>query len=141
MTSSNEQGPFGPHQGHLAPRHDPNAPMMAALNDIKSSVAAIASGQIELAAKVGKVEGKVDKIDENLNGDGSLDDPGIAGEVRSLRAWKKRDEDTIADLKAWKTSQSAIWRQVLIYLNIPLGLAVAALWSFITTGHAPPGAK
>lgn len=125
---------------------DPQSAVLAALGEIKGSVAAIAAGQVELTKTVGKLEAKVERIDENLNGDGSLDDPGIAGTVRSLKAWKERDEPTVAALKDWKTAATGPVKLAMQYgggpLGAVLGLVLGALGFHQGGGPpAPPGLK
>jgi hypothetical protein len=122
-----------PHdEAHAAVPHqvDPNN-LAVTLQHLSFAVAAIQKD-------MGEVKTKVNHIDANLNGSGALDDPGIAGTVRSHKAWKERDEVKIQEHDAWIKAQSAVWRQVLAYANIPLGIALAALWTYITTGHVPP---
>lgn len=118
---------------------DPQAAVLEKLGDIKVSVADVARGQVELTKKV-------DKLDQNINGDGSVDDPGFAGHMRSTLAWRKRAQPTLdqiskdmAEIKTWRENQTGAVKLLLQYGPGPVGALIVYLAS-IWHGGAPPAA-
>lgn len=109
--------------------------MMEALHDLKTGMQGIGHDVNSIKGALTAQGAQLAKIDGNLNGDGSLADPGIAGEVRSLVAWKEADkpkvvalEAEVRELKAWRTNQAALWRQAFAWINVPMGVIGIVMW-------------
>ncbi|MNS52539.1 hypothetical protein D3C72_852570 [compost metagenome] len=120
--------------------------MMAALGGIQNGMEVLARDVGDVKQAQAAIVAKVDKMADNINGDGSIGDPGIAGEVRGLLAWERADkpkiaamDKTVAELVQWRTAQTAMWRQVFAWINVPMGLIALATWvATIVNGHQSP---